>query len=148
MVSVMDQKMLDEMDAANRKTDYMLYKLKQQREERERQAERDKIVVTEYSVPVPKHRQSEIWQSWVEQKLDAFADEVATAINRGDVELGEELIDIITEGMNKENRALRLEIDQLRSQLEQLKAEITKDRMIAKGELTVLPPFIKGKDVA
>jgi hypothetical protein len=154
VVNVMDQNNLpilyrqrhdpfEYFDAQNIKLDHEIKQRKVAAAERERN--RNQFVVRDgcVSVPVEPPRQSamEIQQRWVEQKLDELRDQVREAINRADVELGEVLIAMIAEGVNEQN-------ERLRSQLEQLKAELHKDRMIAKGELTVLPPFIKSNYVA
>jgi hypothetical protein len=140
------KEVLDEMDRTNRQFEIDAYRRKVAAAERERKAERDRVVVTEYTTPIPRHHQSEVFNSYIDQRIATAFEKLC----RRDLEVAEEILEIVADGVRQERKLMRAEIDALRSQLDQLKAEVHKDRVIARGELTVLPPFIKNKssDVA
>jgi hypothetical protein len=132
--------MTDDYEAQNKATDLFLYKIRAAREERERR----EPVIREISVPVTQ-RASDVLCNWAQQRID----EATSQLCERDMELAEEVLDIVAESMRRETKTLHLEINALKAEIGQLKAEQQRDRMIARGELTVLPPFLrKSTDVA
>jgi hypothetical protein len=125
------------MDALNRQTDAFLYRKREAREQRER----DQLIVHEHciSAPVPMQRVSDIFTGWANSQLADAIDQ----LTKRDVQVARETLHIVADITRKEIVKLYDEIDELRSEVRQLRGEQHRADMERSGQLTVLPSFIK-----